>query len=101
MLREGGQAHGTRWGTPSGSFTYAFAGSIIVTEKNVSLDHVLPIQRGGAQTPDNIEGICDRCNQIKGNMTKEEFQQLLADFQPVTKASILARLRAGARSIHD
>jgi hypothetical protein len=31
-------------------------------------------------------------------------QQLLAairDFQPVTKASILARLRAGARSIYN
>jgi hypothetical protein len=37
-------------------------------------------------------------------MTKEEYQQLLAairDFQPVTKASILARLRAGARSIYN
>jgi HNH endonuclease len=68
------------------------------------IDHVLPILRGGTQTPDNIEGICDRCNQIKGNMTKEEYQQLLAairDFQPVTKASILARLRAGARSIYN
>ena len=76
-----------------------------VTYLNFSIDHKTPTQRGGTQTKDNIECICDRCNQIKGNMTPDEFMAILntakTQLEPVAYAHLLARLRAGGRFIYN
>lgn len=38
-----------------------------------SLDHAIPLSRGGAPDLDNIDVICAACNSCKGRMTPEEF----------------------------
>ena len=38
-----------------------------------TIDHLLPISRGGCTTFDNIVIACVACNNAKGNKTKEEF----------------------------
>lgn len=41
-------------------------------ERELTLDHVLPVVRGGKKTWDNILTACIRCNQRKGHRTPEE-----------------------------
>jgi 5-methylcytosine-specific restriction endonuclease McrA len=39
---------------------------------NLTLDHVVPLSRGGSHSWDNVVTACERCNQRKGNRTPEE-----------------------------
>lgn len=73
-----------------------------INEKTISLDHIIPIQRGGEHTDENTETCCLRCNKIKGNMTKAEFRHFLdclRPIDPIAIKSILARIYAGGRFI--
>ncbi len=44
---------------------------------NLTLDHVVPLSRGGSHTWDNVVTACERCNQRKGNRTPEEAGMVL------------------------
>lgn len=41
-------------------------------EKDLTLDHVVPVVRGGRKTWDNIVTACMRCNQKKGDRAPEQ-----------------------------
>jgi 5-methylcytosine-specific restriction endonuclease McrA len=41
-------------------------------DKDLTLDHVLPVVRGGKKTWENIVTACVKCNQRKGHHTPEE-----------------------------
>lgn len=41
-------------------------------EKDLTLDHVIPVSKGGKKTWANIVTACLRCNQKKGNCTPEQ-----------------------------
>ena len=47
-----------------------------VTHANVSLDHRVPVARGGGHEMSNLAFICQPCNKAKGDMTEEEFKDL-------------------------
>lgn len=51
-------------------------------EKDLTLDHVVPVVRGGRKTWDNILTACIRCNQRKGDRTPEE-----AGLKPLARPS--------------
>jgi 5-methylcytosine-specific restriction endonuclease McrA len=42
------------------------------SERELTLDHVVPVVRGGKKTWENIVAACIRCNQRKGDRTPEE-----------------------------
>lgn len=48
-----------------------------LTERNFSLDHNIPLSRGGADTENNWQFICVSCNKRKGNFTEEEYRALI------------------------
>jgi 5-methylcytosine-specific restriction endonuclease McrA len=50
---------------------------VLLTHANVSLDHKVPVARGGWNTAANIEFICMACNKAKGNRTDEEFTDIV------------------------
>lgn len=50
-----------------------------ITEGDFSIDHKLPISRGGSNDIDNLRPVHDACNQLKGNMTDEELMNLVTD----------------------
>lgn len=50
----------------------AYCGDIYAT----SVDHVIPVARGGTDTVDNVVSACVRCNGRKGDRTPEEWRQL-------------------------
>lgn len=41
--------------------------------KNLSVDHLVPLSRGGTDDPTNLVAACHHCNQLKGNKTPKEF----------------------------
>ncbi len=43
-----------------------------------TVDHILPISRGGRNQWSNLCAACERCNAAKGAMTGEEFRAALA-----------------------
>lgn len=40
---------------------------------NATLDHVMPLARGGAHDPENIVAACGPCNRLKGDLLPQEF----------------------------
>lgn len=43
------------------------------TDRGNTIDHVLPVSRGGQHTKDNVLPACTSCNSSKGNKTVEEW----------------------------
>lgn len=48
------------------------------TNKSDTIDHVIPLSRGGTNNPDNLIAICRSCNSKKRDKTLREFKPLLA-----------------------
>lgn len=60
----------------------AYCGEPMVLEPQGSrrvatLDHVVPLSRGGAHHWENTAAACAPCNQAKGDMTAEEYAEHL------------------------
>jgi 5-methylcytosine-specific restriction endonuclease McrA len=49
-----------------------YCGDILGLE-NATLDHVIPLSRGGSHNPGNLVSACQCCNQKKGSMLPLEF----------------------------
>lgn len=47
--------------------------------RNLSIDHILPIARGGTDHIDNLQLLCGACNSTKGTGTQEELLVKLQD----------------------
>ena len=39
-----------------------------LTTKTMTMDHIIPISRGGTNEPDNLVALCPECNKEKGNL---------------------------------
>ncbi|MFA5143963.1 MAG: HNH endonuclease [Candidatus Omnitrophota bacterium] len=50
-----------------------------LTASNCSLDHIVPLSRGGVHTKENAQLVCDEVNRAKGMMTESEFIELCQD----------------------
>lgn len=63
-----------------------------------TLDHEIPITRGGSLGLENIGPICARCNALKGEMKPAEFHSFLVWLKivgPAARADIEKRLLSG------
>jgi len=75
-----------------------------ITVGNFSVDHREPTSRGGSFSIRNTDIVRLRCNQIKGALTRAEFDglmQCIAGWNQHAKRSLLARLRAGGMVCHN
>lgn len=72
-----------------------------------TVDHVVPVSRGGPSTPDNLMAACPRCNQCKGSrrldeLTREFFDALPPDgFDSAGRRVIIDRPAKGAGANPD
>lgn len=48
-----------------------------VTESNATLDHIIPVSRGGTNTQDNLATACLLCNSLKSGKSYEEAAPLI------------------------
>ncbi len=71
-----------------------------LTIENFSVDHGIPLSRGGASTIDNLIVCCRRCNEAKGNLTGGEYarlRQFTLPWHEQARKDLFRRLRAGGR----
>ncbi len=47
--------------------------------KSITIDHVVPLSRGGRHEPENLVAACPRCNCSRGNRLVSEWQHIGAD----------------------
>jgi 5-methylcytosine-specific restriction endonuclease McrA len=68
-----------------------------LTQKTFSVDHALPLSRGGTNELSNLRVCCRKCNESKGAMSEPEFIELLhlAGGWEDSGTAMLARLRRG------
>lgn len=67
---------------------------------SLTLDHIVPVSRGGSLGFDNLEPACDSCNRQKGELTKEEFvalRQFIRSLAPAAQSDIQKRLKGSGR----
>jgi 5-methylcytosine-specific restriction endonuclease McrA len=72
----------------------------LITVRNFSVDHDVPISRGGTFWFENLRIVSRRGNEVKGKLTHDEFMRLLETLDamdPEAKQDILRRLRAGGK----
>lgn len=69
----------------------------VVDGTNFSLDHRIPVSRGGPHTMINLAICCKRCNMAKGALSSSEFVGLLEDLadRNITKYVIPRLIAAG------
>ena len=48
-----------------------------VTSKELTMDHIVPVARGGKSTKGNLVTACKKCNTIKKNLLPMEWDQYL------------------------
>lgn len=68
--------------------------------EQISIDHALPLSRGGGAELDNLDFPCRGCNDIKGGMTPEEYLLLLEFLNtkiPLAKNDVIHRLRIAVK----
>lgn len=53
-----------------------------VPPKDLTMDHVVPISRGGKSTKGNVVASCKECNTNKKQLLPMEWQQYLNQFNP-------------------
>jgi 5-methylcytosine-specific restriction endonuclease McrA len=54
----------------------------ILRENEITLDHKVPLARGGTHTSDNLAVCCRRCNSRKGVRRVEAMKAILSDRTP-------------------
>ena len=44
------------------------------SKNELTVDHIIPLSRGGSSHPSNLQSLCRKCNEEKGSMTNEEYK---------------------------
>ena len=57
-------------------FRCALSGEEIMPGVNASMDHVVPVSRGGALGVENVQWVSIRVNKMKGDMLPDQFLSL-------------------------
>lgn len=71
-----------------------------LTMSNFSIDHILPIARGGDPGLNNCQLVCKSCNGAKCDLTDDEYKQLLSLLNTLgvtAQKSVMTRLKYGGR----
>jgi 5-methylcytosine-specific restriction endonuclease McrA len=74
----------------------------LITVRNFSVDHDVPVSRGGTFWFANLRIVSRRGNEVKGKLTRDEFMRLLETLDamdPAAKQDVLRRLRAGGKML--
>lgn len=78
----------------------SYTGEELYPAWDLSVDHIVPLSRGGGNVRENLALVHIYTNQYKGNLTGQEFVGLirLASTWPAeARVDFMARLRAGGR----
>ncbi len=64
------------WQQKTASGTCYYCGTRVV-HKDITMDHLVPLARGGKSTKENIVPSCKKCNNLKKSMLPLEWQEYM------------------------
>jgi 5-methylcytosine-specific restriction endonuclease McrA len=67
----------TRWWQQKTSSGACYYCGTKVKHKDITMDHLVPLARGGKSTKDNLVPSCKKCNNLKQSMLPLEWQKYL------------------------
>ena len=67
----------TRWWQQKTSSGLCYYCKKKVVYKNITMDHLVPLARGGRSTKDNLVPCCKNCNNLKKSMMPLEWEEYL------------------------
>ena len=47
------------------------------SKENLTIDHKIPLSRGGTDDLSNLQCLCKRCNQIKSSVRDDEIKRII------------------------
>lgn len=53
------------------------------SKENLTIDHKIPISRGGTDDPSNLQCLCKKCNMMKSGMLDSEIKRVIKYFLEV------------------
>lgn len=71
----------------------AFTGVVLVPGENASIDHIIPVSRGGDDSIENLHWVTKEANRVKADLTAAEFVELcrvVIAVMPVAPAGVMA-----------
>jgi hypothetical protein len=73
----------------------AYCGAAVEAGAQLTLDHLVPVSKGGTNAPANLVTCCHKCNCSRGNRTVASFARAVAGYvnHGVTAAQILSHVR--------
>lgn len=51
-------------------------GLAIASMREVTIDHIIPLSKGGSETLENMQLAHEGCNQVKADLSPEEWKEL-------------------------
>ncbi len=72
------QLRKSRWWQKKTSSGTCYYCSEVVGFKNLTMDHVIPLSRGGRSTKDNLVPCCKECNNKKKSLLPVEWEEYMA-----------------------
>lgn len=72
-----------------GNYACAYCGSF----QNLTIDHMIPLSRGGEHTFKNLVCACRKCNEEKGSLTPQEWGKLpyIPQYKPSSKLEMIVK----------
>jgi 5-methylcytosine-specific restriction endonuclease McrA len=60
----------------------------LLTEKTATIEHLIPLSRGGNHKPENVRLACVHCNSTKNNKTLTEYKKWRGDYNRLRAAQV-------------
>lgn len=64
-----------------------YCGKPFTNHNQMTLDHIIPLSRGGGHVIGNIAVCCRHCDQLKGNMSKVEYMRVVRSWREIAEVS--------------
>lgn len=68
----------------------------------MTVDHIVPLSKGGANEMENYAAACEKCNTAKASLTESEFRAKMADGTAFIRPSVhSAKHKAFMRAVAE